>query len=116
MIKILRKKYCVIAYNEDENRAIAFPRNTKVKVNDFINELKEIAEKAEEIRAGIVVVSLVFDPKYKENYEPMKKFLQNKNSPILLRSDKKVKELYDFYFSNAIIQLSPAGPSYCFVG
>lgn len=116
MVKILRKKCSVIAYSEADNRGIAFPKDPKVDVNDFITELQEIAEKCEEVKVGTIIVPLVFDSTYKENYRAMSKFLKDKKGWYVLKNKKIVRELYKFYFANSIPEFSPGGVNYIFLG
>ena len=113
MLEIKRSNYCVIAYDESEGRGIAFPANDSISINGFVEELQELAE---DMKPGLVIVSLVFDPKYDTNYCPMSKYLEGKEGPQILNDDNEVKGLYDFYFSHSIPEISPMSINYIFLG
>ena len=113
MLEIKRGNCCVIAYDESEGRGIAFPANDSISINDFIEEFQELAEG---MKAGLVIVFLVFDPRYDINYRPMSKYLEGKESPQILNDDNEVKGLYDFYFSHSILEISPMGVNFIFLG
>lgn len=58
MIKIERNQQCVIVYDEDESRGIAFPSGENTDVKQYVAELQKCAEV---IRPGIVLIPLLFD-------------------------------------------------------
>lgn len=112
MIEIKRKKHCLIVYENSKKRGIACPKGKEVALDVFLKDLGKISKKME---TGIVLVPLVFDSKYTENYRPMEMFL-NGRSPDILDSDENAEELYNFYFSKAILELSPGRISFKFIG
>lgn len=113
MIEIKRNASSVIAFDESEGRGITFPTNDSVSIEQFIEEVQKISET---MKYGLVLVVLLFDPKYKENYRPMSKFLEGKDGPQVLEDDATVRKLYGYYFSHAIPELSPGRVNYIFLG
>ena len=112
----MRKNYCVIAYSEKENRGIAFPKGEHVKPEEFFKELKEIAENPKEIKEKAMIVVLVFKTKMYCKPTPMSEFLKDKKGSQVLANDNMVRELYEFYFARAKLQVGPNGISYTFCG
>ena len=111
MLKIERNNHCVIVYDEDEGRGIAFPNTVDEDVTLYVQKLQESAQV---IKAGTILVPLLFDTRYKENCRAMQLFLKNNSIDSVLKKDKTAKELYAFYFANAIPEISPAGMSWVF--
>lgn len=111
MLTVERNQHCVIVYNEDFNTGIAFPTTVNKDVNLYVQELKE---RSQFIKPGTVLVSLLFDEQYEDNYRPMKIFLENYSIERVLHEDDVAIRLYKFYFSHAIPIISPAGVSYIF--
>lgn len=114
MVEVKRFKHSVIVCDEDENRGIAFPVKEKTEAQTYVFELQEVTAN---MKYGMVIVPLLADPKYAENYRPLKKFMTEKKRKYTdLRRDAVAEQLYNFYFKNAIPQISPGGVSYIFVG
>ena len=113
MIEIKRNDYSVIAFDKGEERGIVFPTNSSVKLEQFEEEAEKVAKAIQE---PLIVVILLYDPKYKRNHEPLQKFLEGKEGPQVLENDAVVCELYGYFFSHAIPALTPDGIDYIFVG
>lgn len=113
MIEIKRNASSVIAFDESEGRGITFPVNDSIAVEQFVEEVQKISET---MKYGLVLVVLLFDPRYNDNYRPMQKFLEGKEGPQVLEDDANVRMLYGYYFSHAIPELSPGRVNYIFVG
>ena len=111
MIKIERNQQCVIVYDEDESRGIAFPSGENTDVKQYVAELQKCAEV---IRPGIVLIPLLFDLRYKENSRPMQLFLESNDIQSVLEDDTTAEKLYKFYFEHAILQISPTSRSHIF--
>ncbi len=111
MLKIERNTHCIIVYDEEANRGIAFPNTVNKNVNLYVEELQE---RAKSIKPGTVLVPLLFDTRYSENSKPMQLFLKDNSVESILQEDTTAANLYEFYFKHAIPQISPAGVSYIF--
>ncbi len=112
MLEIKRYDYSVLVYDGVEKRGLAFPKSETTTVYDFINEVKR---KSSKMDFGIVLALLSFDPAYVFNYRPMKQFLNGRDVSIL-QDDNNVKELYQFFFAHAILEVSTYGMDYVFLG
>ena len=111
MVKIERNDHCVIVYCESAKRGIVFPTTIDKDVDLFLRELQE---RTQFIEKGTILVILLFDKKYEDNYRPIQLFLENHNVEDVLHDDSTAIELYKFYFENAIIRVSPAGAAWIF--
>ena len=111
MIKIERNNHCIIVYSEKPKRGIVFPTTIDKDVSVF---LREVQKRAQFIETGTILVILLFDEQYEDNYRPMRCFLETHNVEDVLHDDSTAIELYKFYFENSIIQVSPAGVSWIF--
>lgn len=114
MVKIKRYEQYVIVYDEEKRRGITFPVSETVNIDQYVEELRKIAD-SDEIEAGLRVIPLVFDSFYEVSYRPIKEFLEDKDSAYL-DDDEHAKELYEFYFQHSMPQVSPGSVDYIYLG
>ena len=112
MVEIMRNTYSVIVYDETQERGIAFPASKEIEIQQFVEELKQIAN-SDEIEAGTRITGLVFE----DSCRPMKEFLEDKQGrePVL-DDDKQAKELYNFYYKHSMPMIGPGIIQYVYMG
>ncbi len=113
MIEIKRNAFSIIAYNESEGRGIYLPVSESTDIDEFVKEVKRIAN---DMKFGIILSPLTYYPEDPRSYHPMQKYFETekKQGAQIFKNDAEVKKLYKFFFSHSIIQISPSGPSYFF--
>ncbi len=116
MVQIKRSACSVIVYDEEQGKGIAFPANPAVEIEQFVKELQQITCSNEIIKPGVVITPMVFDPQFESNYRPMSEFLEDKVGTQILDDDQQAEELYRFYYTHAMLVLSPGGVSFMYMG
>ena len=112
MLHVKRNRNTVIVWDDQKLTGIILAKCKKTEWEDVFDDTS--AFKAE-LKISLHIEILLLDPEYDGNYLPVKKFLKGRNTKIL-EDDQNAKELYKFYYDNAMLKISLKGVEYNFIG
>ena len=112
MIEIRKQRTLVVVYDESENRGIAYPVKQTIGVDVYVAELRKLAAN---MKYGMIIIPLIPDSLYFDNYYPLKRFMDVKKRKYKdLERDLVAEQLYNFYFKHAVLQIGSESASYIF--
>lgn len=112
MVELIRNRNTVIVYDDYNFTGIILATCKKTEWEDIYAGIREFNPK---MHPCTHIEFLVLDPMYVGNYRPVEKFLNGRDSKIL-ESDEVAKELYKFFYDNAVIKNGLKGADYTFIG
>ena len=114
MVEVVRKKHCVIVYDESENRGVAFPSTVSTEFNDF---LKDVKETCMSLKYGMLIKPLLYDFSKVHHFNALADFLEgNPDKDHALENDDTAREFHQFFFAHSIPEFSPGKIDFLYLG